>query len=206
LAASRLLGEDGSRAEIETYPAACGRDSGIVIEITPYMHHVQELTAQTADFGIFSGLPVESTIIVSKKLGKAHPLVKQSTEILKNCKPDPIGILRAPGRGCLNIKVSRKSLSRALRIMEALIRALDKRGGSVSISEGSTRVSILDVRLGFGISEQIARKKIEAKELDLDGYYRFGHSRFDEQHHSRDPIRTDDRRHWMRNETRGNLR
>jgi hypothetical protein len=156
-------------------------DPGIVIEITPYMHQAQELTAQTADSGIFSGLRVESTIIVSKKLGKAHPLVKQSTEILKNCKPDPIGILRAPGRGCLDIKVSRKSLSRALRIMEALIKALEKRGGSVSISEGSTRVSILDVRLGFGISEQIARKKIEAKELDLDGYYRFGHSRFDEQ-------------------------
>lgn len=156
-------------------------DPGIVIEITPYMHQAQELNAQKAGSDILAMLPEESSIIVSKKLGRAHPLVKQSTETLKNCKPDPLGILRVPGRACLDIKVSRKSLSRALRIMEALIKALEKRGGSVSISEESTLVSILDVRLGFGISEQIARKKIEAKELDLDGYYRFGHSRFDEQ-------------------------
>jgi hypothetical protein len=42
-------------------------------------------------------------------------------------------------------------------------------------------VSIMDVRLGFEVNEQIARKKIEAKDHDLDGYYRFGHNRFDEQ-------------------------
>jgi hypothetical protein len=156
-------------------------DPGIVIEITPYLHQAQELAVQKSDSDILAMLLAESSIVVSKKLGRAHPLVKQSTEVLKNCKPDPIGILGASGKACLDIKVSRKSLSRALRIMEALIKALEKRGGSVFISEGSTLVSILDVRLGFGISEQIARKKIEAKELDLDGYYRFGHSRFDEQ-------------------------
>jgi hypothetical protein len=88
-------------------------DPGIAIEITPYMHQAQELTAQKADSDILAMLPAESSIIVSKKIGRAHPLVKQSTEILKNCKPDPIGILRTPGRGCLDIKVSRKSLSRA---------------------------------------------------------------------------------------------
>lgn len=156
-------------------------DPGIVIEITPYMHQAQELTVQKNAPDILADLPAESPVIVSKKLGKSHLLVKQSTEILKNCKPDATGILKPPGKGCLDIKVSRKSLSRALRIMEALIKALEKRSGSVSISEGSTLVSVMDVRLCFGVSEQIARKKIEAKNYDLDGYYRFGHSRFDEQ-------------------------
>lgn len=156
-------------------------DPGIVIEITPYLHQTRELNAQETDSDILTMLPAESSIVVSKKLGRAHLLVKQSTEVLKNCKPDPIGILGASDKACLDIKVSRKSLSRALRIMEALIKALEKRGGLLSISEGLTLVSILDVRLGFGISEQIARKKIEAKDHDLDGYYRFGHSRFDEQ-------------------------
>jgi hypothetical protein len=154
---------------------------GIVIEITPYMHQAQELTVQKTAPDILAGLPAESSVIVSKKLGRAHPLVKQSTEILKNCKPDATGILKTSDKACLDIKVSRKSLSSALRIMEALIKALEKRGGSVSISGESTLVAISDVRLGFGISEQIARKKIEAKDHDLDGYYRFGHSRFDEQ-------------------------
>ena len=156
-------------------------DPGIVIEIAPYIHQGQEFSIQKADPDILAGLPAESPVIVSKKLGRAHPLVKQSTEILKNCKPDATGVLKPPGKGCLDIKVSRKSLSRALRIMEALIKALEKRGGSVSISGESTLVVILDVRLGFGISEQIVRKKIEARDHDLDGYYRFGHSRFDEQ-------------------------
>ena len=109
-------------------------DPGIVIEIAPYIHQGQEFSIRKADPDILTGLPAESPVIVSKKLGRAHPLVKQSTEILKNCKPDATGILKSPGKNCLDINVSRKSLSRALRIMEALIKALEKRGGSVSIS------------------------------------------------------------------------
>jgi hypothetical protein len=156
-------------------------DPGIVIEIASYIHQGQEFSFQKTDPHILTGPPAESPVIVSKKLGRAHLLVKQSTEILKNCKPDATGILKTPGKGCLDINVSRKSLSRALRIMEALIKALEKRGGSVSISGESTLVAILDIRLGFGISEQLVRKKIEARDHDLDSYYRFGHSRFDEQ-------------------------
>lgn len=156
-------------------------DPGIVIEIAPYIHQGREFSFQKTEPDILTGPPAESPVIVSKKLGRAHPLVKQSTEILKNCKSDATGILKPPGMGCLDIEISRKSLSRALRIMEALIKALEKRGGSVSISGESTLVVILDVRIGFGISEQIVRKKIEARDYDLDGYYRFGHSRFDDQ-------------------------
>ena len=139
--------------KLKNTPLPAG-DPGIVIEITPYMHQAQELTVQNNAPDILAGLPAESPVIVSKKLGKAHPLVKQSTEILKNCKPDATGILKSPGKNCLDINVSRKNLSRALRIIEALIKALEKRSGSVSISEGSTLVSVMDVRLGFGVSEQ----------------------------------------------------
>jgi hypothetical protein len=52
------------------------------------MHQAQELAVQKTAPDILAGLPAESSVIVSKKLGRAHPLVKQSTEIMKNCKPD----------------------------------------------------------------------------------------------------------------------
>jgi hypothetical protein len=63
------IGQNGGRAEIETYPAAGGKQ-----------HHC------------------------FKKLGRAYPLVKQSTEILKNCKPDPLGILKTSGKACFSDK------------------------------------------------------------------------------------------------------
>jgi len=155
-------------------------DSEVVVEITPYILGSQRSGHQETVPDILSGMPSDSPIVVSRKLGRAHPLIKQSTEILKNCKPDANGILEKPKMACIDIRVSRKSLSRALRIMEALVKGLETRGGSVAISGESTLVEILGVRLGFGIIEQLNRKKVEVKNHDLNGYYHFGHSRFDE--------------------------
>jgi hypothetical protein len=118
-------------------------------------------------------------IVVPKALHNPHPLVKQSAEILEICQPNHVGILEPKSNSCLDIRVSKNSLRRALRIMHALIMALFERGFEVYLVKGETKAKVLEEDLRFGISEELATKKVEPKNHDLDGYYRFGHSRFD---------------------------
>jgi hypothetical protein len=118
-------------------------------------------------------------IIVSKSLRDPHPLVSQSKEIIELCKPDDDGILVPKNKKCLDIRVSEKTLSRALRIFDALIKGLRDHGFTVSHEDGSTKVQIQDEWLGFGISEEIVSRTVPPKEINLDGSYQFSHSRFD---------------------------
>jgi len=118
-------------------------------------------------------------VVVPKTLRSPHPLVKDAVEKMELCEPNSIGILEPPGKNCLDIRVSRKTLRRALRIMDALIKALDERGYRPAVSDGSTEVEIDGVTLQFGISEDLKSERKPARDYDIDGYYQFGHSRFD---------------------------
>jgi len=118
-------------------------------------------------------------IVVAKALRNPHPFVARSTELLELCEPNDVGILESADKNCLDIRVSKTSLRRALRIMDALIKGLLERGFEVYQEKDSFEVMIDGERLGFGISEEVVSKKTQPKDTDLDGYYQFGHSRFD---------------------------
>jgi len=120
-------------------------------------------------------------IVVSDNLRNPHRLVKQSVQILDSCEPNSIGIIEQSKEDYLDIRVSKKNLSRSLRIMDALIKALESCGYEVSISRNLTEVRILDVSLGFAIHEELRRKRLEAKNHNLSGYYQFGYNQYDEQ-------------------------
>lgn len=119
-------------------------------------------------------------ITVPKALHNPLPLVRQASELLEICQPDQFGILESSSKKCLDIRVSKNNLRRALRIINALIKALSERGFEVQLKNGATRVNVLDEDLRFGISEELVTKKVEPKNHDLNGHYRFGHSRFDQ--------------------------
>jgi hypothetical protein len=121
-------------------------------------------------------------IVVSDSLRNPHPLIKQSAQILNSCEPDNLGIVVAHSKeNCLDIRVSKKNLSRSLRIMDALIKALESHGYEVSISKKSTDLKIYDVSLSFAIYEELRHRRLEAKNLDLNGYYQFGYNQYDKQ-------------------------
>ena len=123
----------------------------------------------------------QESIIVPDRLSSPHPLIKQSSEILNGRQSNDVGIVEPPKKGCLDITVSKESLRRALRIMDTVIKILDKKGYDVYLSEGRTRTKILEIPISFGISEKLATKKKRPEEHDLNGRYRFGHSRFIEE-------------------------
>lgn len=118
-------------------------------------------------------------IMVAKALRNAHPFVVQSAELLELCQPDDIGILKSSDKNCLDIRTSKNCLRRALRIMDALIKGLLDRGFEIYQGKDCFEVIIDEESLEFGISEDIVSKKTPPKDADLDGYYQFGHSRFD---------------------------
>jgi hypothetical protein len=121
-------------------------------------------------------------IIIPEVLNEPHPFVLKSAEILSLCKPNSTGILIPPVNACcLDIRVSRDSLSRALRIMDALIKNFDTMGFEVSICEKATNVKILAVSLSLSIGEELYSRRLRAKDHKLDGYYRFGFGLYEDQ-------------------------
>ncbi len=110
-------------------------------------------------------------IVVGKSLRNPHPVVAKSAEILELCKPDDVGIIKSAGKDCLNIRVSKNSLRRALRIMDALVKGLLERGFEIYPGKDSCEVEIDGERLGFGIVEEINTIKTQAEKTDLNGHY-----------------------------------
>lgn len=118
------------------------------------------------------------SIIACNTLSEPHPLIKQTAEVLGSRKPNKIGLLNPPPKESLNIEVSPASLERGLRVMDALIKALEKMGGRVSLTRTCTDVSIQGVSIGIGLKEELTRRRKDPKDHNLDGYYEFGFSRY----------------------------
>ncbi len=112
--------------------------------------------------------PVERTIVVPQKLQKPHALVSEAASLLRGRQPQD-GLLSCRATRCLDISVGRASLGRALRIMNALLRALEKRGLQVEVTralinetpgqtDGSpsnaTRVHVADEWIQWSLTEK----------------------------------------------------
>ncbi len=111
----------------------------------------------------FESLP-ENRIKVPERLTSPHPLIEK-TRTAKNLSGGPQGGRNRSGVDeCLNVYVSKEHLGRALRIMDALLKALDSRGFKVAFSrkhygnnEPITTVSVLGVVHEFGLTEAFTR-------------------------------------------------
>lgn len=134
-----------------------------------YVTHVQEpspaeVAAQsqtTIDFPevLFEQDP-KNRITVPQHLSSPHPLVEVSKRILKKAPMDNNGRINSfAWQGALNVMVFKESKDRALRIMNALVKALHKRGYTVSAPERTqyTLVKVLGEDIGIRMEER-ARK------------------------------------------------
>jgi hypothetical protein len=117
---------------------------------------------------VFEGLS-ENRIRVPSRLASPHPYVALTEKILRNAKHENSGMIYSR-MDCLDISVSRGNLGRALRIMNALIKALEARGFKVLLpkkdesnphSSYVTSVSILGETIEFGLREFIKRTERE---------------------------------------------
>jgi len=82
----------------------------------------------------------ENQVEVPYRLIEPHPLVKKIQEFVEEHEFDQLERVEIPHeRGFLNLSVSRAQLDRALRIINALILALEKRGYDVVVSKDHWR-------------------------------------------------------------------
>jgi hypothetical protein len=98
----------------------------------------------------------ENKIHVPATLSSPHPLIKATAERARSLKPDKYGRISLRARECLDIHVSQASIPRALRIMNALIKAFEKRGMTLSVKSTEhfeTRVFVRGEELSIGIYE-----------------------------------------------------
>jgi hypothetical protein len=108
----------------------------------------------------------DTRLVVLETLTEAHPLVAQALRLLGDRKPTK-GIISRPRRRCLDVLVSQGTLDRALRVMDALLKALEVRGLTVEATapkeeeqpchhwtRSVTRVLVDGEWIEFGLSEQ----------------------------------------------------
>jgi hypothetical protein len=163
--------------KVQQKPLPKDDDDGI-IEI--WGHPSDATTQKNTPFKVNKSLRRQlRSIVVPTTLKEPHPLIRGTAEVLGPRQPNRIGLLE-PQRHSLNIEVSPPSVERALRIMDALIKALEAMGGSISLNGRSTEVSMDGVRVAIGIKEELARKRKDPKDHNLDGHYEFGYNRYAE--------------------------
>jgi hypothetical protein len=84
---------------------------------------------------------MKNPVSVPKTLIDPHPLVTKTEKSLRTAKPDDRGILRASGPETLSAVVGPDSIDRAMRILDTLIKALEKRGMKVKVDDTEIRGS-----------------------------------------------------------------
>jgi len=101
----------------------------------------------------------ENRIRVADTLHHPHPLIRQTRKVIEKATPDLYDMIRHR-YSALDIRVSKTTAHRALRIMDALLKALEARGHSVEFAKdgsGSTQVIVGKVKVRIRLSEKVNR-------------------------------------------------
>lgn len=123
----------------------------------------------------------ENKIHVPERLSSSHPLIRATAERAKRLKPDKYGRISLRAKECLDIHVSQASIPRALRIMNALIKAFEKRGMTLSAKSTAhfeTRVCVRGEELSIGLyepSKQMPHVLTSSEKKEIEKY---GHEPF----------------------------
>jgi hypothetical protein len=80
----------------------------------------------------------DDIIVVPEELVKPHSLIRETSQLLRQMKADNYGCINARHLGGANIRATRDNIGRALRIADALFKALEKRGHSVIVHQNRT--------------------------------------------------------------------
>ncbi len=130
----------------------------------------QEMQRQVADE---NGKPF--LIELRDHLRGSHALISEANQQLQTSRQDADGLIILPEKFPLDLRVSKSMLRRSLFVMDALLRAFESHGDTVS---PGPCVVLLNISVRFGISETLEAHREEVDSADLTGRYEFNHNRF----------------------------
>lgn len=119
----------------------------------------------------------ENRIVVSETIDIPHPLVAATERAFRKPKHRDLHNPPTTDRRALDILVGDASLPRALRIMDALIKALDARGMHLRIEPDGKRRSCLTLQgqvLAIRLVENISRTEREPTEMERQDIKKYG--------------------------------
>jgi len=121
----------------------------------------------------------ENRIVVSETLDKPHALITATERAFRKPKRRNIGNQPMTERRALDISVSDASLPRALRIMDALVKALDARSMPLRIEPDGKRRTCLTLQgqvLAIRLVENTSRTEREPTEKERQAIKKYGHT------------------------------
>ena len=125
--------------------------------------------------------PTEASITVPERLTAPHVLVSNTLIQLKSNAPDRNGVIRPRAAQCLDVSVGRNNIGRAMRLMDALLKTLEKQGCRTSVAEKDrkylTCVHIFGQTIEIQIRELLDRREkqftaAEKKEREKSSWLR----------------------------------
>lgn len=87
-----------------------------------------------------------------RQLRAAHPLIAATRTAAERLRPDETGRLRLRAPGVVDLRVSRAALTRALRVIQGLVAAAERRGWSVVPAKYGPGVAISDGQHAVGVT------------------------------------------------------
>lgn len=112
------------------------------------------------DPGIKQRISAKIKIVVPDRLSKPHQLAQDARQLLENTQPDNYGMLSVFREPCLDVRISRGSLNRALRVLDSLIKGFEAQGLKIKIETDPTTksyVEIFDEKVWFSLVEDTQR-------------------------------------------------
>jgi hypothetical protein len=138
-------------------PARPGTSVKLTISASPIPTVAKEAAAR-----IDSDLPTEHPIVVADRLVSPHPLIQATRLALESDRVDDEGAVHGHrNQPRLDVRVSKASLARALRILDALFKALEARGATVQLDpqhEHRSCVKIGAETITFRVEEEFTRQ------------------------------------------------
>ena len=158
-------------------PAREDDPTSAVISPETYRRHFAPQEPAVLDRINAETLPT-NRIEVSPNLRGAHPLVRDARDAIEGGYTDSCHRMRAArsvrsGQGCLDIRVSKETLPRALRIMDALVKALEAHGHEIRFDKGGAACQIDEERVHFYLWETVKRSEREPTKKERAEPWRF---------------------------------
>ncbi len=123
----------------------------------------------------------ENRIVVAETLDRPHALVAATERAFRKPKRRNLGDQPITERPALAISVSEASLPRALRIMDALVKALEGRGMPLRIEPDDKRRTCLTLQgqvIAIRLAENISRTEREPTEKERQEIKKYGSTLF----------------------------
>jgi len=108
----------------------------------------------------------QNRIQVHSRLNSPHPLIEKTLNTLNAANPDQYGRISPHSDKCFNVSITRNSINRAMRILDALVKMFVERGFSVSFRNDPyntykgrdlTYVTVLNQKIQISLEEPVRK-------------------------------------------------